>query len=472
LDSEEKVALVAQLLAQTALIEEQRIEIARLRVLVAELSEKLGQNSRNSHLPPSSDGPGGARKHGGQKKKSGRKKGGQKGHRGRHRELLPEAQVDTVVDLFPKDCEGCSRRLPEVSDVCASRSQVTEVPPIRPHTTEFRQHAVTCVCCGHTTRATGVGIIPVSPFGPRLMGMVGLLTGVYHLSRRRAGQALNDILGVRISLGAVSSIEARVADAIEPAVAHAWASAHQAEVKHTDATAWLSSGVARSLWTIATSTVTVFKILADGSAKTVGPLFAALKGILISDRATVFSFWAMKQRQICWAHLLRKFVAFSERGDTGRAFGLDLLSYAGLVFEYWHAYRDGTLDKATFQSWINPVRLQFEICLRRAVAANIRHVSGSCADILKHQEALWTFVERDDVEPTNNHAERELRQFVMWRKRSFGTQSDRGNLFAERVMTVSHTARKQNINVLAFLTACCQALQTGAVPPLLIVAPL
>lgn len=61
------------------------------------------------------------------------------------------------------------------------------------------------------------------------------------------------------------------------------------------------------------------------------------------------------------------------------------------------------------------------------------------------------------MEPTNNHGEREIRAFVLWRKRSFGTQSERGNVFAENLMTVAHTARKQNKNVLRFLTACCNA---------------
>jgi transposase len=74
-------------------------------------------------------------------------------------------------------------------------------------------------------------------------------------------------------------------------------------------------------------------------------------------------------------------------------------------------------------------------------------------------------VELEGVEPTNNHAERELRAFVLWRKRSFGTQSRRGNLYAERLMTVAHTARKQKRNVLEFLTACCAAARTGAAPP-------
>ena len=59
-----------------------------------------------------------------------------------------------------------------------------------------------------------------------------------------------------------------------------------------------------------------------------------------------------------------------------------------------------------------------------------------------------------------------MRAFVLWRKRSFGTQSERGNLFAERLMTVAATARKQNKNVLDFLTACCQARPDAPAPSL------
>jgi transposase len=115
-----------------------------------------------------------------------------------------------------------------------------------------------------------------------------------------------------------------------------------------------------------------------------------------------------------------------------------------------------------------PLRNQVEHALERAVAAGVREVSGSCADILEHKAALWTFVDREGVEPTNNESERELRAFVLWRKRCFGAQSERGNLFAERVMTVAHTARKQKKNVLAFLTAVCTAHLEGGVPPSLL----
>src|SRR5690606_1396898 len=142
-------------------------------------------------------------------------------------------------------------------------------PPIEPHTTEYRRHTVRCAGCGHKTCAAyDATKIPASPFGPRLMAVMALLTGAYHLSRRKTINLLSDIVGVRVSLGALSSVENRVSDAVEPAVGEAWGRVQGAEVKHTDGTSWLQAGAPRSLWTLATRAATVFKIVADGSKKT------------------------------------------------------------------------------------------------------------------------------------------------------------------------------------------------------------
>ena len=441
-------------------------QVAALTRRVAELTERLGQNSRNSHLPPSSDPPGTAGKGSGQRPKSARPRGGQRGHRGSRREFVAADKVDDVVNLYPAECENCWAALPEQPDPGAKRYQWIEVPPLRPYIKETRRHAATCPCCGHKTRAAySEQEIPASPFGPRLMGIIGLLTGVYHVSRRRAAKLLSDLVGVPISLGAVSAVEARVSEAVKPAVAEAWRRVEGAPVKHTDGTTWLKVGTVLALWTIASTAATVFKIVADGSRATLAPLYGALRGILVSDRATALSFWAMERRQICWAHLLRKFVSFSERAGPSAELGRQLLDYTGLLFDYWHDYKAGKLDRATFRAWMSPVRAQVEALLERAVASGTDRLAGSCANILEHRAALWTFVEVDGVEPTNNHAERELRAFVLWRKRCFGTQSERGNRFAERLMTVAHTARKQRKDVLAFLTACCQAQLDGTRAP-------
>jgi transposase len=464
--------LEAELIKKDQLIAELRAELAAKDARIAELErklealmEKVNRNSSNSNLPPSTDPPGTRPGHGG-KPKGKRRRGGQLGHRGSRRELLPVERVDDVVDFFPSQCEHCSEPLPPTPDPMARRFQMTELPAFEPHTTEYRRHEVQCRRCnGKTLAPYDAKAIPSSPFGARLMSAIALLTGVYHLSRRKAVQLLSDLVGVRISLGALSSVEARVSEAVVPAVDQACERVASAPVKHTDGTSWLQAGVMLSLWTIATTIATVFKIVANGRAETLKPLYGKLRGILVSDRATALNFWAMERRQICWAHLLRKFVAFAERDGPVGTFGRELLDYAGILFEYWDDRRNGRLSREVFRAWMTPVRAQFEALLERAVVAQLDVLSGSCADILAHRAALWNFVDHDSVEPTNNHAERELRAFVLWRKGSFGTQSERGNRFAERLMTIAHTARKQGKNVLEFLTACCVAHADGAKSP-------
>jgi hypothetical protein len=117
---------------------------------------------------------------------------------------------------------------------------------------------------------------------------------------------------------------------------------------------------------------------------------------------------------------------------------------------------------------MKPLRAQLEGRLEATVRVHIAGVSGSCAALLEHRAALWTFLDEDGVEPTNNHAERELRALVPWRKRSFGSQSERGDQFAERIMAVVHTARKQGTEVLEFLVSCCIARLDGREAPSLL----
>lgn len=461
-------------------VEQLRAELAAERVKTAELEERLaklekqlakalallGQDSSNSNKPPSSDPPNAKKT---RKKKKGRRRGGQKGHPGSRRQLVPLEDVDEVVDLFPTACESCWKPLPQVPDESPRRYQLTDLKPLAVHTTEWRRHAVLC-SCGYKTRAKyDPDVIPRTSFGPRLMAVVALLTGVYHLSRRQTVRLLWELLGVRMSLGSVSAIEKRVSDAVEPAVDEATESARAAPVKHADGTTWLRSGALLSLWVIATTAVTVFAVLPDKSKATLrDELFGRVRGILVSDRDPSLKFWAMHRRQVCWAHLVRKFVSYSQRDGPAGELGKELLDYMSLLFAYWSQLQQGELSRETFVERMAPVRLQVEALLQRLEGADIDEVSGSCRDILVHREALWTFVETAGVEPTNNHAERELRGLVMWRRRSFGSQSERGTRFAARMMTVAYTARKQGREVLDFLVACCSPRPQGAAAPSLL----
>jgi transposase len=258
-------------------------------------------------------------------------------------------------------------------------------------------------------------------------------------------------------------MEQRASEALATAHAEALREVQHAGVKHTDATSWTRAGKLMSLWTIASMAATVYRIFSDGCRVTVAPMFEPRLGILISDRAAVFSFWAMALRQVCHAHLLRKFVAFSERDGPGGALGRELLELSALMFEYWHAFKEGALTRHELQFWMRPIQREIERALERGAAADIERLSGSCIDILAHRDALWTFVTREGVEPTNNHGELELRDFVLWRKRSFGSQSERGERFAERVMTAVRTARKQGKSVLDFLVRSVTAHLDGSI---------
>jgi transposase len=304
------------------------------------------------------------------------------------------------------------------------------------------------------------------------MALIGLLTGSYHLSRRQAVSLLSDLLGVRISLGALSGAESKLSKALAEPVQEARDHTVQQAVKHVDATSWKQAGAGKSLWTIATALVTVFVVTGDATEKTVQSMLGKLHGILVTDRGRQFGFWAMDKRQICWAHLIRKFVSFSEsRNDAVAKLGNDLLLFSRVLLYQWHRFRGGDISRAQLHRETELLKVCVENLLARGVALQLVGVSGSCRDMLAHREALWTFIDINGVEPTNNHAERELRGFVLWRKKAFGSQSDRGTQYAERVMTAVHTLRKQNRNILSYLTAVCQAALTGTQTPSLLPTP-
>jgi transposase len=443
-------------------------QVAALMARIVELEARLAQNSSNSNRPPSSDAPADRDARRG-KPSSGRRRGGQPGHKGWKRTLLPPEKVNRTQDCFPERCRrhGCGKRLPRRSNGEPLHHQVVEVPAIKPDVTDYLLHAVACDC-GKITRATVPAGVPRGMCGPRLMALIGMLTGVYKLSRREAGRLLGDVLGVDISLGALSEAEGNVSESVVVPVEEARVYASEQSSKNVDATGWRQAGQARTLWTIATPLVTVFGIVTDASRAGLRGLFASIRGILITDRGTQFGFWAMDKRQICWAHLIRKFASFAERSGPSGQLGDELLFWSQAMLHYWHMVRDGTMSRRRFGKLMISIQPIVEGLLARGVRLGVRGVSGSCADMLEHKLALWTFVDHDGIEPTNNHAERELRGFVLWRKKCFGSQSDRGNRFAARIMTVAHSLRKQRRHVLEYLTDACRAMLADRPAPSLV----
>jgi transposase len=444
-----------------------RAENQRLRAENKELRRLLGRNSSNSSSPPSGDSPADRNARPG-KRPTGKKRGGQPGHKGSQRQLL--TPTTTPVDCFPEACRRCHDDLPRRADPEPIRHQTVDLPQITPVVSEWRLHRVMCKGCGAVTCAQLPHGVPKGMCAPGLMALIGLLTGDYNMSRRRAVGLLGDVLGIDISLGALSSAEEDISEVLAGPCEEVRAHVAEQPVKHSDATSWCQAGQARTLWTIATAYATAFFITKDGSMAGLRGLFAKVKGILVSDRGRQFGFWAMEQRQICWAHLIRRFTDFAERRGPAAKLGESLLLLSRTMIHCWHQVRDGTMSRAEFKRKMAALGPLIEGHLQAGVRLELRGVSGSCKDILEHRLALWTFVDVVGVEPTNNAGERALRSFVLWRKSSFGSQSDRGCRFAERIMTVTHTLRKQKRHVLSYLTQACQAALRGERPPSLTIA--
>jgi transposase len=284
---------------------------------------------------------------------------------------------------------------------------------------------------------------------------VALCTGAYRLSKRTTGQVLEDLFGVPMSVGTISQCEKTTAGVLAAPVEQARGVVAEQEVAHLDETSWRQGGKRAWLWVAVTSLVTVFLVrLSRGGQVARELLGEGFAGILVTDRYSGYNWYPVQWRQLCWSHVLRDFEAIRGRGGASEAIGAALLAQAHQRFSWWHRVRDGTLERSAFRADMTPLRREVERLLEVGSQCGVAKTEGTCREILKRHEALWTFVQVDEVEPTNNTAERSIRPGVQWRKGSFGTQSERGSRFVESMMTVVATLKQQsNSNAMFWRTS-------------------
>jgi len=441
--------------------------VVTLEGMMQALQEQLNQTSRNSSRPPSSDPPHSERP---RRPRSTRRRGGQPGHPGHTRTLVPVDEVDEVVVIKPAQCTQCQAPL-SGEDPAPWRHQVIEIPPIKPVVTEYQWHQLVCAACGEASRAPWPKGVPSGTYGPRVQAMVALCTGAYRLSKRMTHQVMDEVFGVPMSVGTISPLEQATTEALAAPIEEARTYVHAQAVAHLDETSWRQGGKRAWLWVAVTSLVTVFVVrLSRGGQVARELLGETFSGILVTDRYSGYNWYPVRWRQVCWAHLLRDFEAMRDRGGASAELGEALLAQTHQMFTWWHRVRESTLQRSTFRAYMSPLRREVERLLEAGSRGGVPKTAGTCQDILKRREALWTFVQVDGVEPTNNTAERSIRPGVLWRKGSFGTQSDEGSRFVESMMTVVSTLKQQQRNVMAYLTEACDAALRGDAAPSLLPA--
>lgn len=459
-------ALVRELLATVATLQEQ----------VRVLTEQVHRHSGNSSRPPSSDPPWRQRP---PKPSSGRKRGGQKGHPGAHRQLVPATEIDRLVVVAPVTCDHCGDAFP--AELPRRRRyrrwQCVELPPIQLEVTEYQLLARRCTGCGRRTWAPLPAGVSRRCVGPRVQALAALLAGACRLSRRQVQSLLGDLCGIHLSLGTLVALEADTARALATPYAELAAAVPQATVLGVDETSWREAGTLHWLWTAVTRNFAFYRVDRHRNRAAFTALLDAEataaeepppRPVITSDRYSAYGHLPPEQRSLCWAHLARDFRAAQDRGGIDGIVGRWVLELLGKLLLPWRQYRQGELTREELLSAVAPHQEALRTPLSWGRERGSRATRALCNELLDRWESLWTWLHVEDGEPTNNAAERALRSAVLWRKNSFGHQSETGEQFVERMLTTVTTLRLQRRNLWDYLVQTCENATYGRPAPSLL----
>jgi len=419
------------------------VENRKLKVEVEKLQSKLSQDSTNSNKPPSSDSPFKTKP---QKPETTKARKRRKGIR--QQCLRPTS----VTELLPGACAcGCSSLIdPEPYYI----HQHIEIPKPRLEVEHIILYRGRCSHCDRMVKA----LVPPDKrtgFGPRLSANIAELCGVHGDSRRAVQDYLMSVFDLPISQGGIQKVVGRVSQAIKPHYEAIAEVVRRAPVGHVDETSWRCKAKLAWLWVMASSRAALFMIHPRRSRAAFEALIQGWAGIMVADGYAVYRDWAGK-RQACLAHLIREAEGLAERKN-------ETLAKCG-------SWARDELRRLCHMSKAPPTVGEWRAFIARfkrmiMIYGDRKDDAGRLVRRLEHEtEHLWLFLEEAGVAPTNNHAERMLRFAVLWRKRSFGTASERGDRWAERILSLRQTCRIQGRRTFPVLVDAMVAASKGQGP--------
>jgi transposase len=426
-------------------------------------------NSRNSSMSPSSDltKPKNKKENG----KNKRKRGGQPGRKGKARELFPKDEVDNFIPKIPETCFCCSKSLKDKVAVLGSSHQVVEIPEISAYVNQFDIYEKQC-SCGAVTKGELPADVSVSCVGPRLQAVLSAMTGRYRLSRRETLEMSVAIFGpkAKISHGTLCALEKRTRDALDSCYEELKSHIKNQSVANLDETSWKEDKTKAWLWVAVFEMFSVFRIDRTRSREAFYSLLGRdFKGVIGTDRFTSYNDYNVFLRQLCWAHLKRNFQALVDSGDPeAKRIGKSGLRMCKKIAIEWGRYQNREIKLTTLKTMLSKPIQKFKRMLERGQRADFDKAGALCRELLKYYPALWTFTRKEGVDTTNNIAERNLRKGVLWRKGSFGSDSESGSRFVERMLTVAETLKTQKRNVIDFIHQSIVTFKNRKLQPSLI----
>jgi transposase len=450
LEREELVRLILrqrrELAEREAELAAQREELARRDARVRELEGEVARLSLpaktpdNSSVPPSRGWKADLAE-----PRLGAKRGPKRGHVGASRgRQVP----DVVLHCRPGVCGGCGAALSEAGQRVVGQSQVTDLPPVRPVVVEAWRYAATCAACGARTEAPyAPGFEPRRTFGPGIEALLGYLREAHHLGYERLETVCRDLFGLRISQGAIANALGRLAERAHPAYDALRQQVRGSPVINSDETGARVNGQTRWHWVFQTPAASYHVIAPSRGA-------AVIDAFLDGAEPEVWGsdLWAPQvgtpavAHQVCMSHQLRDLTyAVEADGPAGRRWARDLRHVFGRALRLHH--ERGKASPATFARR----RVLIERATDRLVFGPPMTPKSEARRLQKryqaHRASLYVFLDRDDVEPTNNSSERDLRNAVIHRKVTGGYRSDWGAEASAICTSILTTARKRGQNL-------------------------
>jgi transposase len=424
------------------------------------MEQKLGKlevlknrNSQNSSQPPSANSPytKSAKSEEFKPKKPHGKPGGKKGHKGSSQQLLEPKEV---VPLYPETCScGCSKF--HDPKLYYTHQQI-ELPKIIMAVTHFLLHKAKCAGCGKINKST-IPLESRTGYGPRLTAFIAELAGGQGDSRTLIQNLCASVLNFKISLGGIQKVLDRASEAILPYYVAIGAEARRQAINHVDETSWYYKGVLCWLWVMTSVNVAFFMIDSRRNKEAYKKLIGDWTGLLVSDGYRLYTNW-VGLRQTCLAHLIRDARKLSESKDKEIAqFGKTALAELQRLCHMAHA-------PPTLGEW-----RAFYARFIKMIARNHGKKNDAgrfAARLLREIDSLWVFLEREGVSPTNNHAERMLRFAVCWRNRSYGSSSEKGQRWTERMLSLRQTCRLRSMKTYPTLVHAIDSHFKGEKPDL------
>src|SRR4051794_979586 len=447
---------------QQEALAEREASIERRDEKIRELEEELSQCQRPVKTPENSSVPPSRSRKANRVERRGRKPGPKRGHVGTSR---VRSEPDVVVACRPSVCDGCGDPLPETGGRRVGRSQVIELPSFEPVVIEGWQYATTCAQCGvQTVGAYPEGLEPRRTFGPGIEALLSYLHERHHVGYERLVELCRDVFGLAISEGGVENALRRLVERARPTYAAIGATVRGSPVINSDETSARVDGTTRWQWTFQTPEAGYHVIAPSRGGEVIDAFLAGAEPeVWGSDLYAPQILTSATEHQVCHSHQARD-LAFASEADTGdeRVWALDLRHVFGRAIRLHHEREqvapetfarrrlliENATDRLVFDRYVAP----------KTEAARLQQRYRT------HRDSLYVFLQRDDVEPTNNSSERDLRPSVIHRKVIGGFRSAWGAEASAIRSTILATARKHGRNLLHALRAAAGPSPLQAIP--------